>query len=445
MKAAEAAGLTVLRLLNEPTAAALAYSQNVDIKDKTILVYDLGGGGEDFDQCLMQHLMDKFEKDKEAKIKGKSLRRLRKQVMEAKENLSFTTKNVRVDVDNAGGGEDLNYPLTREIVTEICGEMFKGTMYYVDKALGEAKMTIDDIDEVLLVGGSTRLPQIHQLLETKFGSNKISQRVKPDEAVALGAACLAFKLENKESEKGKEKTSARSSRESVESEINEVTSLSIGCGLRGDLFQPLIPRGTKYPCKASTIVHTTGDNVTNPLIPVFEGERAKASLNLRLGQTVLTIDPAPRGQELRARLEKLFIFFLFESLVDFKIDKNGLLHATFTEVSTGKSAKIKISYDSESKATMDIHKIIENAKKFENEDNQFRLLTDQRTKIEDEAYDIKRTLENFQKCMIPEIYTFEMKQIDEYLDWLDNNLLNFECHPKCHLAFKCNMLRRMRE
>ncbi|PAV61539.1 hypothetical protein WR25_09862 [Diploscapter pachys] len=438
MKAAEAAGLTVLRLLNEPTAAALAYSQNVDIKDKTILVYDLGGGtfdisilklkgrctdivatlghthlgGEDFDQCLMQHLMDKFEKDKEAKIKGKSLRRLRKQVMEAKESLSFTTKNV----DNAGDGEDLNYPLTREIVTEICGKMFKGTMYYVDKALDEAKMTIDDIDEVLLVGGSTRLPQIHQLLETKFGSNKISQRVKPDEAVALGAAYLAFKLENKENEKGKEKTSNRSSRESVESEINEVTSLSIGCGLRGDLFQPLIPRGTKYPCKASTIVHTTSDNVTNPLIPVFEGERAKASLNLRLGQTV-----------------------------DFKIDKNGLLHVTFTEVSTGKSAKIKISYDSESKATMDIHKIIENAKKFENEDNQFRLLTDQRTKIEDEAYDIKRTLENFQKCMIPEIYTFEMNQVDEYLDWLDNNLLNFECHPKCHLAFKCNMLRRMRE
>ncbi|PAV67055.1 hypothetical protein WR25_18393 [Diploscapter pachys] len=425
MEAAKKVGINVLRLVTEPVAAAVAYSfQHTQTTKSTVLVYDLGGGtfdvtiaeiegprltikaisgnlhlgGQDFDKNLLDYVIETFKTETGVDLtddtKKKALKRVRAAVVKAKESLSFR-ENASVHVEAVDGNQDLQIELTREDMNRLNGDLFKGTMQIVDDVINEVEpaITADNIDQVILVGGSTRIPMVQELLIQRFGKDKLLMNVNQDEAVAQGAAILANGLIDK-------KNSAMS--------VTDVLPFTIGMAYRETLMKEVFKRGTRYPCE--TVIHseTEIDNQTNVSQGIYQGERVDCRLNIKLGQVTLNgLKRVPKGNKLETK---------------FVIDENGILNVTLTELATKKSSTVEISYDSEAVRNVDVRNHTTTNVIHTREDEEFRQRVLERNEVEDEVYQIQKTLESLKDRTEINSQTHEdlMKKIRPFLDWTDS-------------------------
>jgi len=424
------AGLNVFRILNEPTAAAIAYGLDVKNvlkdKNKNILIFDLGGGtfdvsimtledgvfqvkatsgdthlgGEDFDNRMVDHFIKEFKRKFKKDISGnkRAVRRLRTACERAKRTLSATT-TANIEIDALYEGMDFYTQITRARFEEINADFFKGTLKPVDDALRDAKMKREMIDEVVLVGGSTRIPKVQKLLREFFNGKKLNKTINPDEAVAFGAAVQAAILSG-----DKDKV------------INDlllidVAPLSLGIETAGGIMMKLVKRSTSVPCKKKEMFTTSKDGQTTVEIFVYEGERTMTQDNNCLGKFELTgIQPAPRGHP---HIE-----------VTFEIDVNSILNVTAQDISTGKANKIEIKNDQGHLGKDEVERMIKEAEKYKEEDNKERERVLSRNNLRSFAFSLKSSLEE-DESLKAKMLEFEREEIcakcDEALKWLEKN------------------------
>lgn len=394
------AGLEVLRILNEPTAAAIAYGlDRVDMKsgkEKNVLIFDLGGGtfdvslltidegvfevlatsgnthlgGEDFDNRLVEHFVKKFKNDtgKDITSNPRALRRLRTACEKAKRALSSCTQTM-IEIDALYEGLDFYIPLTRALFEQLNADLFKACLVPVDQVLTDAKKSKSDVDEVVLVGGSTRIPKVQQLLQDYFLGKQLNRSIHPDEAVAYGAAIQAAALSPNDKSTSLE-----------DFLLIDVSPLSLGLETAGGLMEKIIERNTMVPSKKSKVFSTYSDNQTSVLIQVYEGERAMTRDNNSLGQFRLdNIPPMPRG---RPQIE-----------VTFELDANGILHVSATEKSCGRSHTIKITNDKGRLSSSQIDAMLQDAKLYEQADKIAREKVEARNGLENFVFALKQSMD----------------------------------------------------
>jgi L1 cell adhesion molecule like protein len=424
------AGLTVMRIINEPTAAAIAYGLEKE-GNRNVLIYDFGGGtldvsileiedgvfevkstsgdvhlgGEDFDNRLVQHCLTEFCKKnklsdsatRELLENKKSKRRLRTECEKAKKILS-STNTVNINVDALYNGFDLNINLTRSKFEDLCADIFQKCMAPIDDALKGAKMGKAEITDVVLVGGSTRIPKIQNYLEDFF-QKKPKSDVNPDEAVAFGAAVQAHLLSGQPID---EKLS--------QMVLLDVIPLTLGVETSGGIMTPIINRNTTKPCKKEETFSTYSDNQPAVTIKVYEGERKMAKDNNLLGTFDLTgIPPMPRG------VPRIKIVY--------DVDTNGILNVSASEESTGSSKKITITNENGRMSKEEIERKVADAEKYADEDNKNAERITAKNNFEQTLYSAKNQAENSelkdkltddQKKQINDVFT-------EYSQWLDEN------------------------
>ncbi|EOA88954.1 Heat shock protein ssb1 [Exserohilum turcicum] len=381
------AGLNVLRIINEPTAAAIAYglgSGKTD-KERNVLIYDLGGGtfdvsllhiqggvftvkatagdthlgGQDFDTNLLEHFKKEFTKKTKKDISGdaRALRRLRTACERAKRTLSNATQTT-VEIDSLFDGEDFNANITRARFEDLNQKAFAGTLDPVAQVLKDANIAKEKVDEIVLVGGSTRIPKIQKLLSDFFNGKKLEKSINPDEAVAYGAAVQAGILSGK-----------ATSAETADLLLLDVVPLSLGVAMEGNIFAPVVPRGQTVPTIKKRTFTTVADNQQTVQFPVFQGERVNCEDNTSLGEFTLAPIPPMRAGE--AVLE-----------VVFEVDVNGILKVTATEKTSGRSANITISNAVGKLSSTDIENMINDAQKFKTSDEAFSKKFESRQQLE---------------------------------------------------------------